>query len=374
MKRLVWIIIAVFALQACKEHTGYTIKGDLADADGQKVVLKKVTIDMEPVGIDSCVVKNGKFEMKGTVEYPEYSLLYVGKNGPAQFFVENSVIDVVFDLKNMQDSKITGSKENDLFDEFNNGMAEFEKSIKKVNDDYMSLKLSGETDAEKEKGYLAQMDEIRQQRIDYMMKFTTDHPNSMVTALVVDKTLSYYITADQMETYANGFDEVNSKSPWVQSIKEKAGAAKRLAEGQPAPDIKLPAPNGDVIALSDYTGKDKYVLIDFWASWCRPCRMANPHVVKLYNKYKDKGFEIVGISLDRDKGEWVQAIEADGLTWPQMSDLKFWQSAAAKLYSVNSIPYTVLLDKEGKILAKGLQPNDLEKKLAELLETNDKDK
>jgi peroxiredoxin len=96
--------------------------------------------------------------------------------------------------------------------------------------------------------------------------------------------------------------------------------------------------------------------------------MANPHVVKLYSKYKDKGFEIVGVSLDKDKAEWAKAIKADELTWPQMSDLKFWQSKGARLYSVNSIPYTVLLDKDGTILEKGLPPDELEKKLAELLE------
>ncbi len=367
MKYIIWIITVVCMLQACKEHTGYTIRGELADADGQKVVLEKVSESGEPVGMDSCVVKKGKFEMKGKVEYPEYCLLYVGDNGPVLVFVENSVIDIAIDAKNIQNSKVTGSKENDLFTGYNNGMIEFEKEAKKVNDDYLSMKLSGETDVEKEKGYLAQMEQIRQRRIDYVKQFVTEHPNTIVAALVIDRTLSYYIPVDQLEDYANGFDEVNSKSPWVQSIKEKAGNAKRLAEGQPFPDIKLPAPDGQLVALSDYAGKGKYVMIDFWASWCRPCRIANPHLVKLYNQYKDKGFEIVGISLDKDKSEWLKAIEDDGLAWPQMSDLKFWQSAGARLYSVNSIPYAILLDKDGKILAKGLLPGELEKKLAELL-------
>ncbi|MDR1156157.1 MAG: AhpC/TSA family protein [Bacteroidales bacterium] len=373
MKRFIWIIMAACMLHACREHAGYTIRGELADADGMKVALKKMTIDSDDaVDMDSCIITKGKFEMKGTVKYPEYCELYAGDNGPLRLFVENTVINVAFDLKNIQDSNVAGSEETDLFGEYSGKMAGFEKSVAKVNDDYMSMKLSGETDAEKEKGYVAQMEQIRQQRIDYMKQFAKAHPNSMVTALIADNNLSYYVLPEELESYAVGFDTVNSKSPWVQSIREKAGAAKRLAVGQPFVDIRLPAPDGTEIALSDYAGKGKYVLVDFWASWCRPCRMANPHVVRMYHRYKDKGFEIVGVSLDKEKAEWTGAIEDDALVWPQMSDLKFWQSKGARLYSVNSIPYAVLLDRDGKILAKGLDPDELEKKLAELMEPTDK--
>lgn len=370
MKRIIWIIIAACMLQTCKEHAGYTIRGELADANGLKVVLKKLSMDSEAVSMDSCIISKGKFRMKGTVEYPEYCELYVGDNGPLRLFIENAVIDIAFDLKNMQNSKVTGSKENDLLAEYINRMAVFEKSAKQVNDDYMSLKNSKETDIEKEKEYVARMDTLRQQRINDMKQFAEENPNSIVTALIVDSNLSYYILPEELGYYANGFDAVNSRSPWVQRIREKADAAERLAIGQPFVDLQLPTPDGQEIALSDYADKGKYVLVDFWASWCRPCRIANPHIVKLYNKYKDKGFEIVGVSLDKDKAAWVLAIKDDALTWPQMSDLKFWQSKGARLYSVNSIPYTVLLDRNGTILAKGLQPDELEKKLEELFNLN----
>jgi peroxiredoxin len=372
MKHIIWVIVAACMLHACREHTGYTIKGELAGADGMKVVLKKMTVASgDAVDMDSCIVKKGKFEMKGTVEYPEYCELYAGDNGPLLLFVENTVIDVAFDLQNIKNSKVTGSPETDLFGEFNNRMAGFEKSAAKANDDYMSMKLSGEKDVEKEREHLARMEQILQQRTGYMKQFAKEHPNSMVAALVVNNNLVYYVLPEELEPYTAGFDTVNSKSPWVQSIREKAAAAKRLAIGQPFVDIRLPAPDGTGIALSDYAGKGKYVLVDFWASWSRTCRMANPHAVKMYSRYKDKGFEIVGVSLDKDKAEWTKAIEADALPWPQMSDLKFWQSEGAGLYSVNTIPYSVLLDKDGKILAKGLQPDELEKKLAKLLAKSD---
>jgi len=368
MKRLVWIIIAACMLHACNPRKGYVIQGTLADADGITVVLKKVTADSDPVQINSCIIKKGKFKMKGMVEYPEYCILYAGDNGPLSLFVENTVIDIALNLKNMQDSKVTGSQETDLLVAYIGKMSEFEDSAKKVNDNYMFFKLSGETDVEKEEGFISQMDEIRQQRINYMKQFAEEHPNNIVAALIVDGNLSYYLLPEEMDTYGNGFDDVNSKSPWVQSIQEKVTVAKRLAIGQPFVDIKLPAPDGNEIALSDYVGKGNYVLIDFWASWCTPCRVANPHVVKIYNQYKDKGFEIVGVSLDKDKAEWTKAITTDELVWPQMSDLMYWQSEGAKLYSVYSIPHTVLLDKDGTILAKGLQPDELEEKLAKLME------
>ena len=335
------MIIAVGLLQACKQHTGYTINGELADANGMRVMLKKIIANSnDRVRLDSCVVKKGKFKMKGTLEYPEYCELYVGDNGPLQLIVENTVIDIAVDLKNIQNSRVTGSKETDLLVEYNDKVA--------------------------------RMDTMPPQRIEYMKQFVSEHLNSIAAALVVNNHLAYYLEPEELETCAYGFDAAIGKSPWALSIREKADAAKRLAIGQPFVDLKLPAPDGNEIALSDYAGKDKYVLIIFWASWNKLCRMANPHLVELYNKYKDNELEIVGLSLDKDKTEWIQAIEADALPWPQMSDLKFWKSEGVRLYSVISIPYIILLDKEGKILTKELQPDEsgkfveLEKKLAEL--------
>ena len=341
MKRLIWISIAVGILHACNPHTGYIIKGELADANGMKVLLAKlVPKSDEHVMIDSCVVKKGKFHMKGTLEYPEYCQLYVGDNGPLMLIVENSIINIEVTLQNIQDSKATGSKETELLVKYNDT--------------------------------IARMDTMRQQRTEYMKQFVSENPNRIAAALVVDNYLAHYLNIEELETYVDGFDEVNSQSPWVQSIKERVDVVKSLATGQPFVDIILPDTYGNEIALSDYAGKDKYVLINFWASWCKPCREANLHMVKLYKKYKDKDFEIVGVSLDKDKVEWNRAIKADTLTWPQMSDLKFWQSEGAKSYLVDSIPYNILLDKDGKILVKGFQPIesgkpvDLEKKLAEL--------
>ena len=141
---------------------------------------------------------------------------------------------------------------------------------------------------------------------------------------------------------------------------------RRLAIGQVAPEIELPNPDGDLVALSSLRGK--YVLVDFWAKWCKPCRQENPNIVRMFKKYNSKGFEVFGVSLDKNKSDWLQAIDEDGLHWTQVSDLKFWNSAAAKTYDITAIPFAVLLDPDGKIIGKNLRGKALENKLAELFD------
>lgn len=160
-------------------------------------------------------------------------------------------------------------------------------------------------------------------------------------------------------------NEYKDAAPTVAtSIKEVIDREKAFMMGGEAPDFSQNTPEGEELNLKDLRGK--VVLVDFWASWCGPCRRENPNVVKLYEKYKDKGFEILGVSLDRDKKRWLQAIEQDNLTWQHVSDLKGWQNAVAKQYGVSSIPYTLLLDKDGKIIGKKLRGSALENKLEEI--------
>jgi len=163
---------------------------------------------------------------------------------------------------------------------------------------------------------------------------------------------------------AEAFLKVASNDPRKTQIEQFLAAEGALRKGQPAPDIALPDPQGQIRRLSDLRGK--WVLIDFWASWCRPCRMENPNVVRLYQKYHPKGFEIFGVSLDYNKEAWLQAIQKDQLTWTHVSDLKGWQSAGAQAYRVSGIPFTVLVDPQGRIAAKGLRGPSLEQKLQEI--------
>jgi peroxiredoxin len=160
-------------------------------------------------------------------------------------------------------------------------------------------------------------------------------------------------------------EDIKAFHGMVQQTEMMVVRTQAIKIGAEAPELILPMPNDKELSLSSLRGK--IVLIDFWASWCGPCRKEMPNVKRCYEKYKNKGFEILGVSLDKDRAEWLEAISKDGLTWPQVSDLKFWQSEAVQTYAVQSIPYTVLIDKAGKIIATDLRGTELDKKLAEVL-------
>lgn len=342
MKNLFIFALCVALLASCSQG-GYEIAGtvDNAGLNGKYVYLYEFGPKVE-VATDSALVENGTFKIKGTVNTPQLYVLEfnvydvapqrqkAGLNNPytATFVLENAKLKA--DLT--QAPTVTGSPENDAWTA-------------------LQQEITGSDNED------AMIESVKA----YILK-NTDKQSA--AKLLFD--FRYDIDEETRREAISKASPAFLAVPNIDLLVEHLAKLEKVAVGKKFTDIALNDPEGKPVKLSDYAGKDKVVLVDFWASWCPPCRADMPHLVSVYKQYKDKGFEIVGVSLDRKSEDWIKGIKDLNITWPQMSDLKYWQSEGAELYAVNSIPHTVLLAKDGTIINKNLRGDALDKKLAEL--------
>ena len=368
MKKLLIVALLAGFIWACntpaQDETGFTIDGTVEGYDSGAVFLKK-RVGGEWIDIDSTESVQGKFSFKGKVEAPEMFYLFFGKDRKiSALFLENS--DIIFSVKteDLRSPDVKGSKAQDAYKQFTDETKSFEDKLKNLYQEYMAA----QKDDNKE--LLAQIDSTYEVISDDKTKFVKNYigtnNKSLATPYILYREISYSAEVDELDSLFKLMDTSLSASPYYIIVDEKIKTLYNVEIGKKAPDFTLNDTLGNPISLSSLKGQ--YVLIDFWAAWCRPCRAENPNNVKLYAKYHDKGFEIFGVSFDDKREAWIKAINKDGLTWPQVSDLKGWASAAGKLYGVSSIPHTVLLDKEGVIIAKNLRGEKLNEKIAELLD------
>lgn len=371
MKKLILAAAALAAvLTSCDFGGKYTIKGTVSNLESEMVYLKEFKSN-EPTIIDSAKVVDNKFIFEGKVE--ETKKCYIFKNKKARrplagFYVENTNINIELDAKKPENIKITGGEVQAVADEFNAISKKLEEDTKPLNDKYMSLM---QKKAELGDKFEAEVNKLREEYGNFMensnkeiKKLISKHLNSVVAADKFARLFNEYDFKEAKEI-ANKFTDEATTCSSIVKIKEKISILENVQIGKPAPDFTLNTPEGTPLTMSSFKGK--MLIIDFWASWCGPCRGENPNVVKMYNKYHEKGLEILGVSLDDKKANWIKAIKDDGLIWNHVSDLKGWSSSAAKLYGVSGIPHIILIDQKGIIIAKNLRGEELENKLKEYI-------
>ena len=327
-KLLLSIVAASMTLAACNAQSGYKVTGTVEGMPDGKAIIATVNGSSLDT-LAKADVKNGSFEFTGNVSEPTGAyIMVIGQRGAIPFMLENANITVNAGQAGLT---VTGSEGQKIYDQFMAINTTTQQEAMKLQQEYQAANGDQAKMQAVQEAYAKLMTDAQAKETELIKA----NPDSYVSTFVIVSSMG------QME---------------YEQLKEI---------GQIAPNFTITTPEGESISLYDIKGKVK--LIDFWASWCGPCRGENPHVVEIYKEYHPKGLEIFGVSLDNNKEAWVKAIADDGLVWKHGSDLKGWQSAPAQLYSVSGIPHTVLLDENNKIIAKNLRGDELKQKIAELL-------
>lgn len=360
-------------MASCGEK-GAVVKGSLENAEGETIVLERLSsTDVFPK--DSAEVgANGDFKLADAeITDPGFYRLRIGQN--------NFVILLLSDgdkaevsgnaLDFYKSYEVSGSEESLKLRNLDKRLRQDYELTDSLRKSFMQIQATGQYNMDSVK---QSIDEIfmtaQEEKTEFVENFIAKNPTSLATLSAI-QSVRYDENAELFETVANNLDAAHPNSDYVKQFKKtlvdlraKQQAAAKTGIGAVAPEIVVQTPDGETIKLSDFRGK--VTMIDFWAAWCKPCRAENPNVVRVYNKYHDKGFEVFGVSLDRDKESWVAAIQQDGLPWKHGSELKFWQSSFVPAYNLDGIPMTYLLDENGVIIAKGLRGAQLEAKLQEI--------
>lgn len=366
MKKFTYLLAAAALFAACNSgNKGYIVTGTVEGAaDGDTVFLQTVQ-GRQLVKLDSAVIANGTFTFEGTQDtatnrYITYSNVENESNMMMDFFLENGKINI--QLTSGKNDSATGTASNDAYQVIRTQLAGLNEQMMAI---YNSMSDTTLTDEQRE----AQSKEMETLQ-EIMIETTKAGINKNITNPVGIHLLKqnyYYLEVPDLDPLLPQIPAAYENDEVILKIKGNVEKMKATAVGQKFTDFEMLTPEGKAVKLSDYAGKGKVVLVDFWASWCGPCRREMPNLVEAYAKYKNKNFEIVGVSLDQSGEAWKEAIGKLNITWPQMSDLKYWNCEGAKLYAISSIPHIVLIDGEGTIIARGLHGDELQQKLAEII-------
>ena len=368
MKKLFYLSVISAIMAACSSGPHYVINGKIEGADSVKFLLQ-IREAGKIVTMDSAVAYKGSFKMKGgAVKYPDLVLLsaQVTPRDPrmrTQFYLENTEITITGKLDSLYGAKITGSKTMDEYNGFVNSFDVIDKKFTKINKDYQIAEQSGDT--AKVAQLKKEIEAGQKEMIQLQKDFVKNNPASFAAPMILSGIIPE-MEGSEIVTYITAMDTAVANTEIARTLKAYAEKMNAVAVGQKAPDFTLNDPEGNPVSLYSKLGS-KLLLIDFWAAWCGPCRQENPNVVKLYKEFNKKGFDVFGVSLDRTKDAWVKAIADDKLTWTHVSDLQYWNNAAAKLYGIGAIPANFLLDENGVIIGRNLRGEALSNKVKEVL-------
>ena len=373
MKRIA-LFAAILLLVACQtKEKGYSITAETQGfEDGTEVYINSISQSGRPLVIDTATIQKGQFKID--LPAPEANdfnyLTFQNLRSNVLYIAENHPFHMTIYKDSLRSSIIKGGPENELLFKYINTIKKFGEERVNLNTQYqIASKLK---EADKALKLATKQEELKEKEIQFRQDFADNNPNSLIGVMALTDLLNLKsLSAKDAKAKFTNLPDTLKTSRLGKNLDRLINNAvavsmqKRIDIGTMVDDFSAPNPEGKTLSLKESMGK--ITIIDFWASWCKPCRLENPNVVRVYNKYHDKGLNIIGVSLDKKQESWTKAIADDNLDWNHVSNLKFWQDPIARAYGVRSIPATFIIDEQGQVIAKNLRGPALEQKISELL-------
>ncbi len=371
MKKIILITTAALFAIACNQlkDNEFVINGDATGVENGKKVFVEIQSETGSIVKDTGVIENGKFELKGFTEGIDLGFVRIeNEQVNLPIILEKGEISISIKTDTVQNSIIGGTPNNEKFQLFNNESKVIARKLgkfQKANAERIkAAKIANDTATVNQ--IMREYNSFQEDMNKVSVKFIKENKDAYLSVLLLENFLMrQYLTPEEVKGYYEKLDKELLETKSGKNIKKVLDSMSEISIGKPAPNFSAPSPDGKVISLKESLGK--VTIIDFWASWCGPCRVENPNVVAMYNELHDKGLNIIGVSLDKDATKWKEAIAKDKLTWNQVSNLEQWSEPIAKQYNVQSIPATFILDAKGNIVARDLRGDALKAKVKELL-------